>query len=54
MHSSLRVDQWKIALVESGCGHHLVGVVDPELQQKAIDIIILLLAEGVCVVCFDV
>ena len=39
-------DQWKVSLVESGCVDHLLAITDEEIQQKAIDTIVLLLAEG--------
>jgi len=40
------LDRWKVSLVDAGCADHLLTVGDPELQQKATDIIVLLLAEG--------
>ena len=39
-------DSWKVSLVDAGCANHLLTVGDLELQQKATDIIMLLLAEG--------
>lgn len=39
-------DSWKVSLVDAGCADHLLTVGDLELQQKATDIIVLLLAEG--------
>ena len=39
-------DDVKVAIVEAGCVEQLVQIVDPSLQMKAIDLLVLICANG--------
>ncbi len=39
-------DRWKVSLVDIGLTDQLLAVSDKEMEQKAVDTIVLLLSEG--------
>ena len=39
-------DEVKVAIVEAGCVEQLIQIVDPSQQMKAIDLLVLICANG--------
>lgn len=45
------IDKWKVVMVDCGCVPLLLAVKDAQYKQKFIDLVVLMLMEGMCVLC---